>query len=57
MLCNLLANLVIILRDIQQLIFTTHMHLEMKPNPVKLKDGVCMEYINSAQQQILLIND
>lgn len=40
MLHNLLANLVIILRDIQQLIFTTHTHSEIKPNPVKLKDGL-----------------
>lgn len=40
MLCNLLANLVIILQDIQRLIFTTHIRLEIKPNPVKLKDGL-----------------
>lgn len=40
MLRNLLANLVIILQEIQQLIFTTHTDLEIKPNPVKLKDGL-----------------
>jgi len=40
MLCKFLANLVIILQDIQQLISTTHMHLEIKPHPVKLKDTV-----------------
>lgn len=40
MLCNLLTNSVIILQDIQHLIFTTCIHLEVKPNPVKLKDGL-----------------
>lgn len=40
MFCNLPANLVIILQPIQQLIFTTHMHLEIKPNPIKLKDSL-----------------
>lgn len=40
MLCNLLANLVIILQDIQRLFFTTHIGLEIKPNSVKLKDGL-----------------
>lgn len=40
MLCYLLTNSVIILQDIQHLIFTTRIHLEVKPNPVKLKDGL-----------------